>query len=350
MTLFSKTLRACNKTQAWRRKVAVPVVMLHVLSCAAITILTSSLAAQQGGSQRAVQVQETSSASLEDLILATENKAENLAAKLRTCKATGQDITLADADLAVAELFIRFSRHDAHVEDRRDRALRAMQYVGTMLDRALAEAKDVVQGKAHYPKIPDWNVIGLKVRNGGFYSGDQRVFLTGLIWNAGLAQTNSAMLKRLGVNLVDWSVTGSMRESGAFSDSRYVTRDKAYLDEMARKNFAVDGLLSLSPPAWLYKRFPDLSSPGHGHYENYAIDHPALIDFQRKCLDHYIPLYAQHRALLAIDLSNEPAFHGASAYTFANWHAWLRKKYGSIEEVNRAWGTEFTSFDAICTG
>ena len=279
-----------------------------------------------------------------------ESSAENvdrLTAKLRRCQSAGQDIRLPDATLAVAELFLRFARSDIQANEQRAQTLRSMQYVDAILDSALREADAVLNGDAQYPRIPDWNVIGLDVREGSFWSGKEPVFLTGFNWNAEWARSEPQLMKRLGVNLVDGMLRGALTESGELDEGWYQSRSKKTLDQMQQENFAVDAMLSIGPPDWLHKKHPDLKSPGYGHYTHYAIDHPAFVAYRLEVLDRLVPLYARHKALLAIDLMNEPAYQGTCAYTFANWRAWLHEKYGSIQKVNEAWATEFTDFEAI---
>jgi hypothetical protein len=48
-----------------------------------------------------------------DLVTSAEAKTHDLAARLESCRAAGQDIAYPDAAMAVAELFCRFSRYDA---------------------------------------------------------------------------------------------------------------------------------------------------------------------------------------------------------------------------------------------
>ena len=288
--------------------------------------------------------QDSSSTELARRIELANVKTRVLRLRLQQCQESGQDIAVPDASLAVAELFIGFSKQDIQIPQRHAIALRSLKYIESMLDAVIAEADDVLGRRSQYPDIPRWNVIGVEAREGGLWIGDEPLFLTGFNWNASMAREQPQMLKRLGVNLVDGMLRGFIDASGECSDT---SDDQSYLREMAQQHFAVDAMLSINPPPWLFERHPDLKSSGYGHYVGYAIDHPALIEYRRQCLDHLLPLYRKHKALFAIDLFNEPAFQGTSSYTFANWRRWLTQKYNTIDQVNAAWGTKFISFDAI---
>ena len=284
---------------------------------------------------------------LTEKIESCRSKAVQLQRTLDRCRVQGEDITIPDASLAVAEMFLAFADLDASHPSRKNQTLRSLKMVIEILDTAQQETGEVLAGQKHFAKIPHWNVVGLQVRDGKIWSGDQPVFLSGFNWNADWARNQPRIMKRLGVNLVDGMLRGEMDETGQFDDQWYERREKPHLEKMERENFAVDVMLSINPPPWLLEKHSDLKSPGFGHYVRYAIDHPAYVQYRRKVLDHLVPLYAQHKSLFAIDLANEPAFQGTSAETFANWRRWLNQKYGSIEQVNDAWQTDFKDFSSI---
>ena len=284
---------------------------------------------------------------IESLIQESADKAAHLAKKLQQCKAMGQDIAYPDAALAVAELFIQFSQSDIQEDELRESASRSMRYVCEMIDAAIAEADRVLAGSATYPNIPDWNVVGLQIRDGGFWSGDEPVFLTGFNWDGSMAREKPELLKRLGVNLVDGMFWGGMISMTEFSDRRFEESDRPYLEQMKRENFAIDVMLASAPPRWMYDKYPDLKDPSAGHYTEYAIDHPALSEVRRRFIDHYAPMYREHDALLSVDLFNEPAFLKPSKFSIVNWRKWLKDRYGSIENMNSVWGSSIESFEAI---
>lgn len=275
------------------------------------------------------------------LVGGVEQKAKQLSLKLEACRRAGQDVTVPDASLAVADLFCRYADYDAQHEEMRDAALKAMTYIDGMLDEELHRADEVLAGRAAYPAIPHWRTVGVTWHDGGFWSGSEPVFLSGFNWTAGESEHDPAMLKRLGVNLVDGMVRGDVRADGSFDD-----RGRS-LRQVTHSEFPVDCLLEVKPPQWLLDATPGLAMPGYGNGFSHIIEHPKAIWYRGKFLDHFVPLFGAQRATFAIDLANEPALQGPSDLMFENWRIWLRRKYGDVAGLNRAWSAKLESFAAV---
>jgi Beta-galactosidase len=283
-----------------------------------------------------------------DLVTSAEAKAQRLAGKLDACRAAGQDIAYPDAALAVAQIFCRFSRYDAGHPALREAAMRSMTYVGQMLDAELRKADEVLAGRTNYPVIPPWrSAIGATWHDGVFWSGGRPIFLSGFNWDASEARHDPALLKRLGVNLTDGMLQGSMQSDGSFRDADFKDNQGRYLGQMDASSLAVDCLLGVNPPRWMMIATPGLAQRGYGNGFNYVIEHPQAAAYREQVLDHYVPLYAAQPSFFAVDLANEPAFQGPSTLMFEHWRAWLRRKYDNLAALNRAWGTQFESFQAI---
>jgi len=108
-----------------------------------------------------------------------------------------------------------------------------------------------------------------------------------------------------------------------------------------------------SPPAWLARLHPESLpvtfegvrlafgsrqqfSPSSGAYRKHAL---ALVE-------HIAARYSVHPALEAWHVGNEFGNHVARSYdpeSEAAFRDWLRRRYGTIDELNRAWGTAFWS-------
>lgn len=268
------------------------------------------------------------------------------AATLAALRDAGHDVAVPDSALAVAELFLKWSEHDATVPELADGAARSLAYVVTMLDDEQALAERVRRGEAHYPRVPQPSAVGVTWHDGMFWSGDEPLFLSGFNWNATLVADDPAMAKRLGLNLADSVLRGSNKPDGTWDDGEYRWRG-AFLEHCAAEGFAVDSLLGGDPPKWMQEADPTLVHPGYGHGRDTVFDHPKAVEFRHAFLDHFVPLFASKPALFAIDLVNEPAWQTASPIMLAGWRDWLRAKYGSIAACNQVWGTSFASFEVI---
>jgi hypothetical protein len=279
-----------------------------------------------------------------DLVDRVEAKGQDLAKRLASCRAHGQDTALPDAALAVADVFCRYSREDAGNKDLRDAALRSMQYVDRMLDDELRRADAALAGRASYPSIPQWRTVGVTSHDGGFWVGGQPVFLSGFNWDATITDGDPALARRLGITLADGMLRGGQNQDGSWDEGQLRGGDGPYLGRMAQAGFPVDCLFGIYVPGWLMDATPGMREPGYSHYGDLVIDHPKTARFLRDCLDHFIPPYAAYPALFAVDLDNEPAYQAAAAQTMDNWRAWLQRKYHDIDGLNHAWGTNLASF------
>lgn len=103
-------------------------------------------------------------------------------------------------------------------------------------------------------------------------------------------------------------------------------------------------------PAWLSAAYPDALPMdeyglrrGHGQRQNYCPTSPDLRRLAQGLARRLAQRYRDHPALLLWHVSNE---YGPACYCErcgARFRAWLRDRYGSVEEVNRRWSTTFWS-------
>jgi beta-galactosidase len=102
-------------------------------------------------------------------------------------------------------------------------------------------------------------------------------------------------------------------------------------------------------PIWLHRKFPSIDvvdSNGHELYPNHRyMDDVGDPNFQKYALrytDVLTKRYVKHPALLAFGVDNESG-DGPVSYSETvrlRFVDWLRKKYGTIEAINKAWATQ----------
>lgn len=123
------------------------------------------------------------------------------------------------------------------------------------------------------------------------------------------------------------------------------------LDALAARGLhAILATPSAAQPAWMSLAHPEiLRAPEggkrnrHGMRMNFCI---SSAHYRRKCADINQALairFGSHPALIAWHISNEfsqPCFCPACEDAF---RAWLRRRYGSLDELNRRWSTAFWS-------
>ncbi len=132
------------------------------------------------------------------------------------------------------------------------------------------------------------------------------------------------------------------------------------------------GIPTCQAPAWLISHYPSARPvaedgslyPEYGPRPNVCKDDPDYRRFATRLADKIAARYHKHPALLYWQLDNEPVYPPLDATALKDYchcqhsrHAfiaWAKKKYGSINKLNQAWGTRFwtttfSSFNDIAT-
>ncbi len=111
-----------------------------------------------------------------------------------------------------------------------------------------------------------------------------------------------------------------------------------------------------APPVWLARERPEILSVGPdlharpcGSRRHGCPVSPAYRDEAQRITAEYAGRYGRHDAVTAWQLDNEPGNHDSARCWCPRCQAafvsWLGDRYGSAEELNRAWGTRFWSGD-----
>lgn len=108
-----------------------------------------------------------------------------------------------------------------------------------------------------------------------------------------------------------------------------------------------------TPPIWLVDGHPErlfVDSTGtpliHGARQHVSTDHPAMRAASARIVEAMARELGRHPALIAWQIDNEFKCHVGEDFSPASierWHAYLRQRYGTIERLNTAWGTEIWS-------
>lgn len=117
-----------------------------------------------------------------------------------------------------------------------------------------------------------------------------------------------------------------------------------------------------SPPAWLARRHPE-SLPvtidgvrlAFGSRQQFSPSSSAYREHAMRLVRRMAERYASHPALEMWHIGNEYGAHVPRSYdeeSAAAFRGWLLERYGTVEELNRAWGTAFwsqhyASFDEV---
>lgn len=143
--------------------------------------------------------------------------------------------------------------------------------------------------------------------------------------------------------------------------------DTAWLDDVLDRLHAggVRVLLATataSPPVWLARDFPDtlpVSENGvrleFGSRQQYSPASATYREHALRLVEMLAQRYGEHPAVEGWHVNNEYGCHVPYSYdkeSAAAFRTWLEARYGTVEELNRAWGTAFwsqlyTSFDQV---
>ena len=104
-------------------------------------------------------------------------------------------------------------------------------------------------------------------------------------------------------------------------------------------------------PKYIFAKYPGIRDEDgtYPSYMGYNPTHPKIRQMIEVFLNAVIPKIANHPALCAVSVANEPNFQCFNtSYYETLWQEWLNEKFfGDIEKLNSACNTSYASFDKI---
>jgi beta-galactosidase len=107
------------------------------------------------------------------------------------------------------------------------------------------------------------------------------------------------------------------------------------------------------PPAWLSIKYPEImvvkedgQRAEHGSREAYSWSSSKYREFSAKIVQELARRYGKDNRIWGWQLDNEPSHYGTIDYNpeaIGRFRLWLKKKYGTIDKLNEAWGAAFWS-------
>ncbi|MEZ7130870.1 beta-galactosidase [Nonomuraea sp. AD125B] len=167
-------------------------------------------------------------------------------------------------------------------------------------------------------------------------------------WQQDVALMREAGVNQVSLGIFSWSVLEPAE--GVF--------DFGWLDR-AMDLLAANGIRAglatptASPPPWFGASYPEalpVDADGrrlhHGSRQGFCPSSPIYRDRALRVAERVATRYAGHPALALWHVHNEYGCHNARCYCDTSaeaFRAWLRARYGSLDELNDAWGTAFWS-------
>lgn len=106
-----------------------------------------------------------------------------------------------------------------------------------------------------------------------------------------------------------------------------------------------------TPPVWLVRKHPEVlithedgTRMEHGARQHASFSNEYYRSYSQKLIAELARRYGQDERIIGWQLDNEPrSTVDYSEDALKRFRLWLQKKYGSIDDLNQAWGTNFWS-------
>ena len=222
-----------------------------------------------------------------------------------------------------------------------------MHSVSSKVSRAAAVAALIFMAAASLAAQSDSKPVDLISLNGGkfiygtYYYPDH--------WPESMWEKDAQMMQDAGVNLIKTGegAWGTFEPSEGQFDFSWM--DRAIKIFAAHGIKVIMGTPSYSPPAWLYAKYPDVGAVdihgvryrfGQRQVQNLSSRH--YLDAVKRIVTAQGEHYANNPNVIAFSIDNE--IGGQFSYddqTRADFIEWLKKKYGTIQNVSKTWGGAF---------
>ncbi|MBQ9918387.1 MAG: beta-galactosidase [Microbacterium sp.] len=168
------------------------------------------------------------------------------------------------------------------------------------------------------------------------------------VWDEDIRLMREAGVDLVAVNIFGWSHLQPGPDAFDF----------AALDDILERLHAAGirvnlGTGTASAPAWLSRAYPEvlpMAEDGTRRYpggrQAWCPSSPVFRTASLRLVEAVAARYGAHPAVALWHVSNELGCHNALCYcdeSAAAFRVWLRGRYGSVAELNRAWGTAFWS-------
>lgn len=173
------------------------------------------------------------------------------------------------------------------------------------------------------------------------------------LWEESVLKQDIAMMQQAGINVVRigefaWS---NMEPHEGQIDLIFFVQIIGWLHEAG-----IDTVMCTptpTPPIWFTHGHPErmyvneqLQVMGHGSRQHACTNHPYFREKAAIITEHIARAIGPLPGVIGWQLDNEFKAHVAEcmcATCLTQWHQWLQERYGTIEQLNEAWGTQIWS-------
>ena len=163
------------------------------------------------------------------------------------------------------------------------------------------------------------------------------------VWEQDMAYFKDARINSATINVFSWAKIQPSEEEYNFDELDEI------VEMLSRENY--DIVLATSTgamPAWMYRKYPEVGRVDYqgrrhkfGQRHNACPNSPVFQKYAKALAEQLAKRYAGNPHVTCWHISNE---YGGECYCEnceKAFRVWLKKKYGTIETVNKAWNLEF---------
>jgi len=285
----------------------------------------------------------------EDRLDELDDRVRTLAKIVDQAETQGLDLSYQRVTLTVAENFVQFARDDLKSTNVQivTRGMWNADWLANAVSQTLKEAQDVLAGRAGDQPVRRYKTGPVQIRQGAFWQNERPLFFVG-VGHFGQVKRDIPLFPGYGFNIAQITISvGSVLLNEEDVNEKPIIDLIAVLDRAAENNIAIDLLIEPRGwPRWVNEKYPDLACKT-SNFLKYKIDHPQAKAILKRYLDVLIPRIAGHPALFSYCLFNEPGYTDASVFSHQRFRGWLAEKHGTIQTLNRHYGTDHKSFDEV---
>ncbi|WP_045761095.1 beta-galactosidase [Xanthomonas albilineans] len=164
-------------------------------------------------------------------------------------------------------------------------------------------------------------------------------------WERDLALMEAAHIRVVRIGEFAWS-----RMEPREGQYDFVWMDRAIAAAARHHIMVVLGTPTAAPPAWLTQAYPEtlrVSQDGvrdeHGNRQQFSFASARYRRFAHAIAEQMAQRYGHTPNVVGWQLDNEYAQASFDPEAKAQFHAWLQRKYGSIDALNQRWATAYWS-------